>query len=139
MVKLWFSVMSDGEHRARPQRPDAWSAKLDRSRHAPHGPWGLFLTDDVWRLGKRGARRVAGLPFSGPLAGDGLGWSGANVSPLVMVRCLSHHANGFCARQPRYPPSTDLDALQRRGGSLRLEADSQISRQRSSRYYGFAL
>jgi len=33
------------------------------------------------------------------------------VSRLVVVRQLSHHANGFCARLPHHSPSTVWDAL----------------------------
>ena len=51
-----------------------------------------------------------GLPFSGPLAGDGMGGLLVRVSPTVLTRYLCHHANGFYARQPHHPPSTHLDA-----------------------------
>ena len=91
----------------------------------------------MWAAGSRGTRRVVGLPFSSPLARDDLGWLGAEVLPLRVVRRQSLHANGFCARLPHHQPSTIL-AMSVDDG-YRLRADLQISRQRSSRYYGFAL
>ena len=69
-----------------------------------------------------GTRRAAGLPFSGPLAGNGIGSPLGQVFPLVVVRHLSHHANGFCARQPRHSPSTVLDTGS--GGAGQIEAQS---------------
>ena len=77
-----------------------------------------------WLLGSRGARRAAGLPFSGPLAGYGVGWALVGVLPLRVVRRQSHHANGFYARQPRHPPSIHLDALNVE--TSQFEAESRL-------------
>jgi len=66
---------------------------------------------------------MVGLPFSGPLAGDGIGGLLVRVSLPVLVRYLCHHANGFYARQPQHPPSTYLEAL--KVEKSRLEAESR--------------
>ena len=68
-----------------------------------------------------------GLPFSDPLAGDGMGGLLVRVSPPMLVRYLCHHANGFYARQPHHPPSIHLDASKVKKSQFKLVADIQLS------------
>jgi len=68
----------------------------------------------------RCSRRAVGLPFSGLLAGEAVGRSGAQVSLPAWVRHLSHDANEACARQPHHLPSTILDAMSTSGSISEL-------------------
>ncbi|MBB1077923.1 hypothetical protein HUU62_26345 [Rhodoferax sp. 4810] len=62
-------------------------------------------------MGAAAARRAVSLPFSGLLAGEGLGGTDDRVSPPTPARRPSRHANEACARQPHHPPSKCLDAV----------------------------
>ncbi len=72
-----------------------------------------------------------GLPFSGLLAGEGLGCPCWRVSLPALARQMSRHANEACTRQPHHPPSTVLEAI--RGRQVKAIIDSRDIRSASSK------